>query len=1014
MTRCAAVELRGPALRALQGDAARPEAWTVLELRGSEALNSLFSYRMLVQCADASRDLRPMLGLELQVWLSSGRQRRCIAGLLVELEQRGCGAAACAATPGAQASLLLRPWPYLADLRPASRVHQDCSVVDVLRELLGRYAWRWELRLQRSFPRLDYLVQFDETDWEFVERLCARWGLHLHFEHDADGHQLVVGDGPQAFREQPLRSLRTLELRRPSRGEEPDAVQSLCAEAAQGVQAWESEGHAECHPRDLRCWRDDVPEQGAAQTRMRRWRGSDGVCRPRRDIDAGPDPAAGAAHEDELVRMRLRQARGGLTRLRGHGALPGLAACHTALLRPPWRSPAHAAAGDERRHLVARVAITLHAGAALRDDGRDQPGLRVDFDALALGDASSAMPARRLRVLGAQTATVLDARQARDAGDFSDLLTDRVGRLRVRLHWAHADARAATCWIRMARPASGDAMGSAAWPRAGQEVLVDFLDGDPDAPICLGGLRNPDNPPPWPLPRAAGVAGWHSHELRRGDSNAADATGSHVLFDDSVGALQAQLACTRHASALNLGSHAPLDRHRGRLEARGEGFELRTDAHGVVRAGRSLVVFAGAAAGAADAILRPLRACAARLLDALQARGRERVEGDALGGMARGPGAQLAAELEVQASQPDACLAAPQASALALRADGGLQLTGPRCGLLTAAGHLACSALRHVSAQAGAGLHLHAGQSASFTAARRGLQLLAVAGDLGMRAEAGELGDDTLRGLLGAGSDIARGRAAQRHAQILRAYQQQVVLPCSSRLAGRFPLQRGGRDAELDDFKAYFAPGGSADACFATYLKPWVDTTRRPWRYRSEAELADRDPTQPEAPADVDRELLRLLRRRGPDPEAFARIATLREALWRNVSTSMQWNFELSVPELDPRLTTLRLELDGKGMRYAHGPVLPWQAAWPGERAGNGSAYLRLEAADGTTAAEFAEQGPWAWMHLLAHGARLPRGAAGGVDLRFSAGDRQAVLHLGGAEPQLWKPGVLEGFRCPR
>lgn len=284
------------------------------------------------------------------------------------------------------------------------------------------------------------------------------------------------------------------------------------------------------------------------------------------------------------------------------------------------------------------------------------------------------------------------------------------------------------------------------------------------------------------------------------------------------------------------------------------------------------------------------------------------------------------------------------------------------------------------------------------------------------------LGADAATALLGASGAVAQGQAARIYAGIADAFQEQVAQVCARTLANRFPLRRDGADADLEDFRAFFAPGGAADSYFRTYLQPWVDTSRRPWRYRANAPAdapaapangGSADSAQATASGPVARELLDLLRKRGPDPEAFARIAQVRNALWRNGS-GPQWDFDISVPELDSQWAMLRLSVDGRDMRYAHGPVLPWPAAWPAKQPGSGHARLRLEGLDAGDALEFSAQGPWAWMHLLAKGRRMGASPAGGVDLVYGPAGRRAVLHVGGPEPNPWKPGLLEGLQCPR
>ena len=121
-------------------------------------------------------------------------------------------------------------------------------------------------------------------------------------------------------------------------------------------------------------------------------------------------------------------------------------------------------------------------------------------------------------------------------------------------------------------------------PRIGQEVLVDFIGDDPDLPICTGRVHNALNLPPWALPAQHALSGLRSRELAPRGGNAAAGRGNHLLMDDSEGEIQAQLRSDHGHSSLGLGFLTRVEDNAGRKEARGQGFELRTDAHGVLRA----------------------------------------------------------------------------------------------------------------------------------------------------------------------------------------------------------------------------------------------------------------------------------------------------------------------------------------------------------------------------------------------------------------------------------------------
>jgi type VI secretion system secreted protein VgrG len=182
--------------------------------------------------------------------------------------------------------------------------------------------------------------------------------------------------------------------------------------------------------------------------------------------------------------------------------------------------------------------------------------------------------------------------------------TDSLGRIKVQFHWQrlneHPDFGAAfdersSCWVRVAYPSAGAGFGHQFIPRIGEEVLIEFLNGDIDRPICVGVIHNGRHAPPTfggtgSLPGNKTLSGIKSEEHGGGQYN-------QLLFDDSPGQVRAQLSSEHGKSQLNLGflTHP---RSSGQAEPRGDGFELRTDRHGAIRAGHGLLLSAEAKQGA--------------------------------------------------------------------------------------------------------------------------------------------------------------------------------------------------------------------------------------------------------------------------------------------------------------------------------------------------------------------------------------------------------------------------------
>ncbi|GGC19570.1 DUF2345 domain-containing protein [Pseudoduganella buxea] len=133
-------------------------------------------------------------------------------------------------------------------------------------------------------------------------------------------------------------------------------------------------------------------------------------------------------------------------------------------------------------------------------------------------------------------------------------------------------------------PAAGSEFGQIRLPRVGEEVAVVYPNGNIDHPLVLGALYNHMHMPPWALPEQQSLAGLRSRELGGGFR------GNHLVLDDTKDQIQAQLKSDHQCSQLSLGHITRIEDTSGRKDARGEGWELRTDGHGVARAAKGLLI----------------------------------------------------------------------------------------------------------------------------------------------------------------------------------------------------------------------------------------------------------------------------------------------------------------------------------------------------------------------------------------------------------------------------------------
>jgi type VI secretion system protein ImpL len=232
------------------------------------------------------------------------------------------------------------------------------------------------------------------------------------------------------------------------------------------------------------------------------------------------------------------------------------------------------------------------------------------------------------------------------------------------------------------------------------------------------------------------------------------------------------------------------------------------------------------------------------------------------------------------------------------------------------------------------------------------------------------------------------------------------------------------QDASIEDFSQVFAAGGAADEFFSKHLAPFVDTSVRPWRYKSpESASALVDAAgaaygvAPHASASqptLHGELLKLLAHSGPSLDAFYRAQQVRDLFFRDAGgKKFAWKMDLRVMELEPSITELIVDIDGQGQRYAHGPVQAFPVTWPGPRGGSTAELSANPRISGPTSTLLAS-GPWALFRLLERGRITDTATPGRISVEFSLDGRKVLLDISsGSGPNPLNSDVLKGFRCP-
>ncbi|CAL93924.1 type VI secretion system Vgr family protein [Azoarcus olearius] len=575
-----------------------------LSAYGEEGLN--MCHRITVRCVavDARIELITMLGLRAAIGIrtADGRERiRCgVVTAGVALGADG-GFAAYEITVEPPLALLRHRW--------GSRVFQALTVPEIVRALVEEHRGRnpifnaglgLRFDLQRRYECRSYCVQYHESDLEFIERLLAEEGIGWRFDHEED----AAGAGPStllvlfdAADSLPPAEPPSVRFHRGNASETEDSLTSWSAQRSVGAGRTTLTSFDYKPAATTTARAEGVEEDGGDATSLEQALED---FRPQ-TLHYAPTVDGLAAYA--ALRQQARDAE--RNTFEADGDARGLTAGAWFQLEGHPRHEHEP--GEERRFVVTRLTFVARSNLPVHSslidaagEGRAWAGAgktpyQIRLTAVRRGQASAGIfpPRRDLRptARGPQSAIVVGPHD-------EEVHTDEYGRIRIQFHWQrqedHPDGGAAydersSCWVRVALPSAGIAWGHQFIPRVGQEVLVDFLDGDIDRPVVTGVLGNGCHPPV----RFSGVGALPANKALSGIKSRehGGAGFNELVFDDTAGQLRARLSTEHAATQLNLGCLVH-PRENGQATVRGDGAELRTDGAAAVRGARGVLVSA--------------------------------------------------------------------------------------------------------------------------------------------------------------------------------------------------------------------------------------------------------------------------------------------------------------------------------------------------------------------------------------------------------------------------------------
>lgn len=446
-----------------------PDEVGLLSLEGTETLGRLPSFELQLISETKSLNPKQILGqtVGVTVNLGNGKQRH-FHGHAIQF-----GRATIRDRYFVYQTTVV-PWLWFLTRATNCRIFQNKSVVDIVQKVCKDHGFdQIELRLKGNYTSWEYCVQYRETDFNFVSRLLEQEGIYYFFKYEEDKHTLILADSPSSH--QPFPGYEQVKLRPISRvaaAEERERIRDFASEMKHVSGMFSHTDYDFEKPRSDLKTQSQMPGQYAKSS-----------------FEVYDYPGEYVKHDDgdTWARTRMEEIHAEIEQGTGWGDSRGIAPGSIFTLEDSPFSE------DNRSYLVTSVQYELRPTEfETGSEGSDQV-FQCQF--VVQPSDTQFRPARvteKPKTLGVQTAVVVGQQ-----GD--EIYTDKYGRIKVQFHWDREGKRDqnSSCWMRVAQAWAGRRWGTTFIPRVGQEVIVDFLEGDPDQPIVTGTVYNADQMPPY-------------------------------------------------------------------------------------------------------------------------------------------------------------------------------------------------------------------------------------------------------------------------------------------------------------------------------------------------------------------------------------------------------------------------------------------------------------------------------------------------------------------------------------
>jgi len=471
-----------------------PDKLTLVSINGEESISNLFQFSLELFSEDQAIKPEKLIGKPVDFWLQkSDGVKREYHGFVSHFTSGSL-------RPDGHRSYqaVVVPWLWFLTKTCDHKIFQAKTAIDIIEETFKAYGFTdYQKKITKTCLTRDYCVQYGESAYDFASRLLEEEGIFYYFTHEKGKHTMVLSDAKTSFT--------------PCEQNKLIYVNHI---ADEHLNSWQHShsfitGKVTANNYSFETPKTDLSNDVSTKVKL-----DDAAKYEHYEY---PYPYLVSGDGQQFVRARIEAEEAGFHTVEASGTYRSLSVGGT------FKVDQHECEAEEGKEYVI-IAIRFEASEDVTANGGSTRAYANEIVCIP----SDAVPKPKVltpkpRIFGLQTAVVVGP-----SGE--EIYTDEYGRAKVQFHWDREGKKdeKSSCWVRVSQSWAGNKWGGIIIPRIGQEVVVSFLNGNPDHPLITGQVYNADNMPPYELPKNQTQSGFKTRSTKDGGT----ATFNELRFED--------------------------------------------------------------------------------------------------------------------------------------------------------------------------------------------------------------------------------------------------------------------------------------------------------------------------------------------------------------------------------------------------------------------------------------------------------------------------------------------------